>query len=82
MPRKVNGASLMIRSIKALVTKLGGAKKVSKHLGCSEDAIEWWISDSRIPEGWHYRLYFLAKARGLSIDPYKVFGLPKNFGQD
>lgn len=71
----------MISSVRALVKALGGPKKLSSILGCSTQAIEWWIEDKQIPEGWHYRLYYLAGLKGITIDPHKVFGLAKDFGQ-
>lgn len=71
----------MVRSIKGLIRKLGGSAWIAGQLGCSEESIQYWIEDGRIPEGWHFRLHFLAQIQGIEVDPHKVFGLSTAFGR-
>ena len=71
----------MISTITALVDALEGPTALSKVLGCTSQNISLWNLREEIPPGWHFRLYLLAEARGLTICKHRVFGIPKGFGK-
>jgi hypothetical protein len=56
-----------ITTIAGVVAALGGERATAKRLGCDVSHVQTWVPNQHIPNGWHLRVYLIAKYLGHDI---------------
>jgi hypothetical protein len=68
-----------IETLEAFVEALGGSHAVADYAQVENATVDRWLQHGHIPNGFHLRLYLVARDLGLVVDR-RVFGvdLPEN----
>lgn len=64
-----------IETVDDLATAFGGTKRLAEWADVVPSCVSNWRDANHIPPGYHLRLYFECKARGLRVNTEKLFGL-------
>lgn len=64
-----------IETVDDLARAFGGTKRLAEWADVVQSAVSNWRDANSIPPGYHLRLYFECRRRGLRVDTEKLFGL-------
>lgn len=63
----------MIKTVRGLVNRLGGADVLSRHFGISKEAIHNWVRKEKIPAARRLDIHVLAVKKGLRLQRHLLY---------